>query len=97
MPRRRLPVQVNFNSAGAPAEASRVAGERAQVMLDSIGDAVLSTDLAGNVTYMNPVAERMTGWSAWEATGRPLPEVMRLIDADSREPARDGDERRAEG
>ena len=89
MPRRRLPVQVNFNSAGAPAEASRVAGERAQVMLDSIGDAVLSTDLAANVTSMSPVAERMTGWSAWEATGRPLPEVMRLIDADSREPARD--------
>ena len=58
-------------------------------MLDSIGDAVLSTDLAGNVTYMNPVAERMTGWSNWEATGRPLAEVMRIIDADSREPARD--------
>ncbi|MBK7904251.1 MAG: diguanylate cyclase [Proteobacteria bacterium] len=57
-------------------------------MLDSIGDAVLSTDLAGNVTYMNPVAERMTGWSTEEATGRPLPEVLRIIDADSREPAR---------
>ena len=65
-----------------------MAGERAQVMLDSIGDAVLSTDLAGNVTYMNPVAERMTGWSTWEATGRPLAEVMRIIDADTREPAR---------
>ena len=89
MPRRRLLVQANFDSVGAAPEASRAAGERAQVMLDSIGDAVLSTDLAGNVTYMNPVAERMTGWSAWEATGRPLPEVMRIIDADSREPARD--------
>jgi len=89
MPRRKLLVQANFNSVGATLEASRVAGERAQVMLDSIGDAVLSTDLAGNVTYMNPVAERMTGWSTWEATGRPLPEVMRIIDADSREPARD--------
>jgi PAS domain-containing protein len=33
----------------------------AQVTLDSIGDAVLSTDLAGNITYLNPVAERMTG------------------------------------
>ncbi|MCX7054610.1 MAG: diguanylate cyclase [Proteobacteria bacterium] len=69
--------------------ASRAAGERAQVMLASIGDAVLSTDLAGNITYMNPVAERMTGWSAWEATGRPLQDVMRIIDADSREAARD--------
>ena len=89
MPRTRLPVQANSNSAGAAPEASRAAGERAQVMLDSIGDAVLSIDLTGNVTYMNPVAERMTGWSNWEATGRPLPEVMRIIDADSREPARD--------
>jgi diguanylate cyclase (GGDEF)-like protein/PAS domain S-box-containing protein len=75
--------------AGADAEAMRAAGERAQVTLDSIGDAVLSTDLAGNITYLNPVAERMTGWSASEATGRPLREVMRIIDADSREPVRD--------
>ncbi len=89
MPRRRLTDQANCNRAGAPAEVLRVAGERAQVVLDSIGDAVLSTDLAGNVTYMNPVAERMTGWSTAEATGRPLPEVLQIIDADSREPARD--------
>jgi diguanylate cyclase (GGDEF)-like protein/PAS domain S-box-containing protein len=75
--------------AGGNAEAMRVAGERAQVTLDSIGDAVLSTDLAGNVTYMNPVAERMTGWLASEAVGRPLQKVMRIIDADSREPVRD--------
>ena len=40
-------------------------------MLDSIGDAVVSTDLAGNVTYLNPVAERMTGWSASEALAGP--------------------------
>jgi len=89
VPRRRLLVQTRFNGAGAAPEAARVAGERAQVMLASIGDAVLSTDLSGNITYMNPVAERMTGWSMWEATGRPLQEVMRIIDADSREPARD--------
>jgi diguanylate cyclase (GGDEF)-like protein/PAS domain S-box-containing protein len=58
-------------------------------MLDSIGDAVLSTDLAGNVTYLNPVAERMTGWSASEASGRPLQAVLKIIDADSRQPVRD--------
>jgi diguanylate cyclase (GGDEF)-like protein/PAS domain S-box-containing protein len=62
---------------------------RAQVILDSIGDAVVSTDLAGNVTYINPVAERMTGWSGAEATGRPFGEVVRIIDAGSREPVRD--------
>ena len=74
---------------GAEAEAWRAAGERAQAVLDSIGDAVISTDLAGRITYMNPVAERMTGWPAPEAAGRPMREVMRLIDADTREPVRD--------
>jgi len=61
----------------------------AMATLNSIGDAVLSTDLAGNVTYLNPVAERMTGWSVREAGGRPSQEVMRIIDAESREPVRD--------
>ena len=89
MPRWRLPALAKLESAGVSSQASRVAGERAQLMLDWIGDAVLSTDLAGNVTYMNPVAERMTGWSTWEATGQPLSEVMRIVDADSRELARD--------
>lgn len=74
---------------GADAEEVRAAGERAQVMLDSIGDAVLSTDLTGRVTYLNPVAERMTGWTVSEAIGRPSQEVMRIIDAESREPVRD--------
>lgn len=61
--------------------------ESAQVTLNSIGDAVVSTDVDGNVTYLNPVAESMTGWSRQEACGRPLQEVLRIVDADSREPA----------
>ena len=61
----------------------------AQVILDSIGDAVVSTDIAGNITYLNPVAERMTGWAGSEASGRPLQDVVRIIDAYSREPVRD--------
>jgi diguanylate cyclase (GGDEF)-like protein/PAS domain S-box-containing protein len=61
--------------------------ERAQITLASIGDAVISTDVAGNVTYLNPVAESMTGWSRQDASGRPLREVLRLVDGDSREPA----------
>jgi diguanylate cyclase (GGDEF)-like protein/PAS domain S-box-containing protein len=63
--------------------------DAAKAMLDSIGDAVLSTDLAGKVTYLNPAAERMTGWLVSEALGRPSREVMRIIDAESREPVRD--------
>ena len=58
--------------------------ERAQVTLNSIGDGVLSTDLAGNVTYLNLVAERMTGWSRQDAAGRPLGEVFILIDGATR-------------
>lgn len=59
----------------------------AQATLHSIGDAVISTDVAGNVTYLNPVAELMTGWSRKEAIRRPLVEVLRIIDGDSRAPA----------
>src|SRR5439155_23482742 len=61
--------------------------ERAQVTLNSIADAVLSTDLAGNVTYLNLVAERMTGWSSAEAVGRLLAEVFTIIVGSSREAA----------
>lgn len=54
--------------------------ERAQVTLDSIGDAVLSTDLNGSLTYLNRVAEEMTGWSSEDAVGRPLAEVFNIVD-----------------
>ncbi|MGH9682480.1 MAG: EAL domain-containing protein [Candidatus Acidiferrales bacterium] len=69
-------------------EALFVEKERAQVTLDSIGDAVLSTDVAGNVTYLNLVAETMTGWGRQEATGRRFSEVFRIIDGETRETSR---------
>jgi diguanylate cyclase (GGDEF)-like protein/PAS domain S-box-containing protein len=62
--------------------------ERAQVTLNSIGDAVVSTDGSGHVTYLNVVAETLTGWSQQEAAGRPLEEVFRIIDGITREEAR---------
>ena len=71
----------------AHVEALFLERERAEVTLASIGDAVVSIDVAGNITYLNPVAESMTGWPRQEALGRPLQEVLRLIDGDSREPA----------
>src|SRR6266851_1540317 len=61
--------------------------ERAQVTLNSIADGVLSTDLSSNVTYLNLVAERMTGWSCTEAIGRPLADVFQVIDGSTREAA----------
>ena len=54
--------------------------ERAQVTLDSIGDAVVCTDVSGNVTFLNPIAEALTGWPADEAVGRPFIQVFRIID-----------------
>ena len=69
----------------ANAEALFEEKERAQVTLNSIGDAVMSTDVWGNVTYLNAVAEVLTGWTSEEAQSRPLEEVFNIIDADTRE------------
>ena len=54
--------------------------------LQSIGDAVIATDIEGRVTHMNPVAEQLTGWPAAEARGRPLAEVFPIVNAESGEP-----------
>jgi diguanylate cyclase (GGDEF)-like protein/PAS domain S-box-containing protein len=58
--------------------------ERAQVTLNCTGDGVVSIDSLSHVTYLNAVAESVTGWSAEEALGRPIGEVFRLVDATSR-------------
>jgi diguanylate cyclase (GGDEF)-like protein/PAS domain S-box-containing protein len=58
--------------------------ERAQVTLDCIGDAVICTDTSGNITFLNPVAERMTGWPLKDAAGRPMSETFRIVDANTR-------------
>jgi diguanylate cyclase (GGDEF)-like protein/PAS domain S-box-containing protein len=70
----------NMVERAANAEALFVEKERAQVTLNSIGDAVISTDAAGNVTYLNQVAEAMTGWTGAEALGRAFGDVFRIID-----------------
>jgi diguanylate cyclase (GGDEF)-like protein/PAS domain S-box-containing protein len=54
--------------------------ELAQVTLASIGDGVIRTDAAGVVDYLNPVAERLTGWSSAEACGRPVSEIFNVMD-----------------
>jgi diguanylate cyclase (GGDEF)-like protein/PAS domain S-box-containing protein len=58
--------------------------ERAQVTLNSIGDAVLSTDILNNVSYLNLAAETMTGWTREEALGRPVSEVFNIVDGTTR-------------
>jgi PAS domain S-box-containing protein len=58
--------------------------DRAHVTLQSIGDAVITTDAGGRIDYLNPVAERLTGWTIGEARGRAIGEVLQLIDEATR-------------
>ena len=67
-------------------EALRKQSEWLRITLSSIGDAVVSTDAEGNVTFMNTVAESLTSWTQTEAIGRPLPEVFRIVNEQSRQP-----------
>ncbi|HXN23776.1 MAG TPA: EAL domain-containing protein [Candidatus Dormibacteraeota bacterium] len=62
------------------AEAMLLESEIANLTLDSIVEAVLRTDIRGNVTYLNRIAEKMTGWRREEALGRPVADVLRIID-----------------
>lgn len=54
--------------------------ERLRITLDSIGDGVICTDALGNVTFMNPMAETLTGWTASMAIGQPCEAVFRVAD-----------------
>jgi len=56
--------------------------ERMRLTLQSIGDAVVSADARGQVTYLNPVAERLTGWQAFDAAGHNVDEVVHLRSPD---------------
>ena len=74
-------------------EAARVAQTRVtesrevfRVTLRSIGDAVMTTDIEGRVTYLNEVAEALTGWSQSEAVGQPLERVFHIVNEVSRQP-----------
>lgn len=59
---------------------------RAAITLNSISDAVISTDVSGNVDYLNTAAEILTGWSRGEAKGHPISEVMHIINGVTRKP-----------
>ena len=70
-------------SSGARAQAEVQAGESRewlQVTLAAIGDGVIATDREGRVRFLNAAAQRLTGWRAAEAAGRPIDELLRLFD-----------------
>ena len=62
--------------------------ERLRVTLESIADGVISTDAESRITFMNPIAEEMTGWSSSEAIGRPLQRVFDLVEESTGRTAR---------
>jgi len=70
-------------------EQKFVERERAEITLNSIGDAVLTTDTLGNVTYLNAEAEALTGWTRSEAFARPLSKIFDVTDGLTGQPAED--------
>ncbi|MFT3914149.1 MAG: PAS domain S-box protein [Anaeromyxobacteraceae bacterium] len=77
---------------GEPVEVAgpgREALELLRVTLSSIGDGVISTDDEGRVSYVNPVAEALTGFSQADARGRPFTEVFRIVNEETRRPVQD--------
>jgi PAS domain S-box-containing protein len=59
--------------------------ERFRVTLASIGDAVIASDMRGRISFMNPVAERLTAWRLDDARGRPCADVFRIVNEESRQ------------
>ena len=65
----------------------RASEENLSITLSSIGDAVITTDVTGTIMQLNPVAQKLTGWTQDAACGQPLTTVFRIINSHSREPA----------
>ncbi len=76
----------NIIQRKAVEETLYVEKARAEITLNSISDAVIGTDMSGNVDYLNLAAERMTGWPKEEARGHPIAKVMKIINGVTREP-----------
>jgi PAS domain S-box-containing protein len=74
------------NTAVAEEQKER---ELLSTTLSSIGDCVIVTDVEGRITFMNPVAINVTGWSEGEAIGRPLKAVFRIVNEETRQPVED--------
>ncbi len=74
----------HLNAEAQKARELQESRESYRITLTSLGDAVVATDALGNVSFVNPVAEKLTGWDYQTATGRPLRDILRIIDERSR-------------
>lgn len=81
--RREMFYKAQYLASKEAEEAIAGSEQNLAVTLQSIGDAVIATDAGSRITRINPVAEKLTGWSAAEAIGRPLPEVFQIIDEET--------------
>jgi diguanylate cyclase (GGDEF)-like protein/PAS domain S-box-containing protein len=79
-PRELMRALLNAAERKAIEETQLIEKERAQNTLDSIGDAVICTDASGKITFLNRVAETMTGWTLKDAAGRAMAECVRIVD-----------------
>jgi len=84
--RRLLGVETDITDRKTYEEALFREKESAQITLQSIGDGVVTTDADGNIEYLNPVAEELTGWADDDASGRPVDEVFRGFHEETCEP-----------
>jgi PAS domain S-box-containing protein len=83
-----LEVQEEINQRLQQANVTlQISEARLGVTLNSIGDGVIATDAEGHVTLLNPLAERLTGWTRTEAAGRPVDEIFHIISQETRHPA----------
>jgi PAS domain S-box-containing protein len=83
--RRELRALTTTYEAHLTAEAERTrqleeSREWFQTTLNSLGEAVVATDADGKITYINPIAQQLTGWTGYVACGRPLSEVVKIVD-----------------
>jgi diguanylate cyclase (GGDEF)-like protein/PAS domain S-box-containing protein len=81
--RLRQAIRMMFDHRAA--EGSLLENEASNLALESIGEAVLRTDIGGNVIFMNRMAEQMTGWSLAEVLGHSVKDVLRIIDGIGKE------------
>ncbi len=85
---RLLRIQEETNKQLQRTNATLQASEdKLGVTLNSIGDAVIATDAKACVTLLNPVAERLTGWTQTEAAGRPVAEIFQIFNQETHQPA----------